>query len=259
MNQYKRWCLGFLTLFMLMLIGLIAFVVIIDPYFHYHKPLTKLEYPIDNQRYQNDGIIKHFEYDAMIIGTSMTENFKASELNFLFGVNSIKVPFSAGTYKEVNNNIEQAVKSNSELKLVVRGLDYDFLMLSENALAYTESAYPTYLYDDSYLNDIKYWMNKDVISDACRVLLYTLRGGKTPDFDTYCNWMNNYPHGKKATLEFYLSIRHTTYDEKQELSDSEIEILKKNLEQNVIKVAAENPDIEFYLFFHLIVFVIGII
>lgn len=63
-------------------------VLRVDPFIHYHKPLTNAYfYPLDNQRSQNDGILKHFEYNALITGTSMTENFKTSELDELFGVN----------------------------------------------------------------------------------------------------------------------------------------------------------------------------
>ena len=42
----------------------------IDPLFHYHAPLEKYSYPLNDERYQNDGIVKHFEYDAIITGSS---------------------------------------------------------------------------------------------------------------------------------------------------------------------------------------------
>ena len=72
---------------------------VIDPLFHYHRPLSFLSYPLHNQRYQNDGILRHFDYDAIIIGTSMTENFKTSEFDRLWNLSSIKVPFNGGHYK----------------------------------------------------------------------------------------------------------------------------------------------------------------
>ena len=55
-------------------------IVVVDPFFHYHAPLESLEYPLirDNERYQNDGILRHFTYDTIITGTSMTENFETS-------------------------------------------------------------------------------------------------------------------------------------------------------------------------------------
>ena len=117
MRSSKQWVVVFVTFFIIILLGIASITIIIDPYFHYHKPLSGLQYPISNQRYQNDGILKHFEYDAIIIGTSMTENFKASEFDKIFGVNSIKVPFSGASYKEINDNLKTAIKYNSDIKL----------------------------------------------------------------------------------------------------------------------------------------------
>ena len=68
--KYKRW-LG-LTLG-LTAAGLVFFgglTAVVDPFFHFHKPLSGLAYPIDSERYQNDGISRHFTYDAVITGTS---------------------------------------------------------------------------------------------------------------------------------------------------------------------------------------------
>ena len=61
--------------------GLLAFgglVAAVDPFFHFHGPAEGLSYALDSERYQNDGISRHFTYDAVMTGTSMTENFKAS-------------------------------------------------------------------------------------------------------------------------------------------------------------------------------------
>lgn len=52
-------------------------VIMVDPFFHYHKPDTATYfYSLDNERSQNDGIIKNFKYDAVITGTSLVENFR---------------------------------------------------------------------------------------------------------------------------------------------------------------------------------------
>ena len=109
----KRWIIGWFTIVIVLLIIIGRFVYHIDPYFHYHKPYTdKYFYNLNNERSQNDGICKYFDYDALITGTSMTENFKTSELDELFGVNSIKVPYFGGSYKEMNDNLKNALKHN---------------------------------------------------------------------------------------------------------------------------------------------------
>ena len=80
--------------------------LIIDPYFRYHEPLYNYGYTFYRQRYSNDGIVRNFDYDAYIVGTSMTENFKTSEASAVFGYNFIKVPYSGGYYKELDQAIQ---------------------------------------------------------------------------------------------------------------------------------------------------------
>lgn len=75
----KKWLISFIVLQIFALLVATVMVITIDPFFHYHLPNPKFFYPLYNQRSQNDGIEKHFSYDGMIIGTSMTENFKVSE------------------------------------------------------------------------------------------------------------------------------------------------------------------------------------
>ncbi|MEH2957501.1 hypothetical protein [Candidatus Merdisoma sp. JLR.KK006] len=121
MNLNKKWSIAVLGSVFLLLTVLGTVTVVVDPYFHYHAPLDSLEYPIQDERYQNDGIVKHFEYDAIITGSSMVQNFKTTEFGGLFHINAIKIPFSGGSYKEINENLERAVEANPDIQLVIRG------------------------------------------------------------------------------------------------------------------------------------------
>ena len=71
-NNNKKWLVGFLVAFVAVMSLLGGVVAFIDPYFHYHAPLPFVRYELNNDRYQNNGIVKHFEYDAIITGSSMT-------------------------------------------------------------------------------------------------------------------------------------------------------------------------------------------
>ena len=83
-DRYKRWAVRTVVLMLLCIAAVCVSTVIVDPFFHYHAPAGWMSYYLHNQRYQNDGILKHFDYDAMITGTSMTENFKTSEMDEIF-------------------------------------------------------------------------------------------------------------------------------------------------------------------------------
>lgn len=245
MNVCKKWILWVLVITAVLMALLAGATVLIDPYFHYGAPINGLSYELSNQRYQNDGIIKHFSYDAMITGSSMTENFKTSQLDSLFDVQSIKVTYSGGSWKEINDCVALAVKSNPDLKLVVRGLDYGRLLEDKDTMRYAPSEYPTYLYDDVFYNDVHYLLNKEVfLNGTVENLLRTWKGDAPTSFDAYSNWNHLYSFGKDAVLADY--VRPETLQPMQEMTD--FTKLEAHVEQNILKLAQENPQINFYLF-----------
>lgn len=219
--------------------------VIIDPYFHYHKPLDFLSYPIEYERYQNDGIVKHFDYDAIITGTSMAENFKTSELDRLFGVNSIKVPESGATYKEINNLLEKSLISNNRIKLIIRGLDTSRFFDQKDEMRYEEESYPNYLYNDSLLDDYQYILNKSTLFSSLSVIANTVVGNETTSFDEYSNWMKEYELGEE-NVNYQRSEKVNNISA---LSVADKERIKDNIRQNVTDLVIKNPNTDFYLFF----------
>lgn len=222
-----------------------AFTIVIDPFFHFHAPLESLEYPIHTERYQNDGIMKHFEYDALLTGTSMSQNFKTSEFDALFGTHSIKVPFAAGRYKEVGESIERAIEANPDLKIVLRGMDYYFLAEDKDTAAY--ETYPEYLYDKKPFNDVYYILNKEVlIYHTLTVLDYTRAGNLTTTFDAYGNWNADYTFGKEAIFQSF--VRSPQNGEELELTDEERVMIEENIGQNIVDVAQRHPEVTFYVY-----------
>ena len=245
----KKWLLTFLILYLAGLLYICGTVIYLDPFFHYHKPIDGYYYVLENERSQNDGIIKHFDYDAIIIGTSMTENFKTSELDSLFGVNSIKVPFFGATYYEINTNLEKALKNNNEIRLVVRALDlYGFNEDSEQ-MRNDLGVFPTYLYDDNLINDVNYIFNRDVLYNWCLNMQISKtigdNGGIT-SFDKYANWCDKYNYGKKYALEGIEAFEEPY--KMEELNIDEREEIIDNIDKNVISLAKDYPNVEFYYY-----------
>lgn len=258
----KTWIVSWLILVILTLSVLASWVYKIDPYMHYHKPDTsKYYYILDNERSQNDGIVRHFDYDAIITGTSMTENFRTTQMDEIFGVNSIKVSFSGASYKEINDNLVRALESNSDIKIIVRGLDYGRILDDKDIMRNELGNYPTYLYDDNLFNDVNYVFNKDVIfGRAYMMTVANDEEGFVPgitSFDDYARWQEYYSFGKKTVIQSILkNVKEKSYqvhlsDDKIEnhLSLEEKEIIKGNITQNVTELADKYPNVDFYYFF----------
>lgn len=221
-------------------------VIIVDPQFHYHKPLSGLEYKLTSERYQNYGIAKHFDYNAIITGSSMTVQFKTSEMDALFGTKSIKAPFSGASFKESSNYIKTAIKNNDEINMIIRSMDNEILLNDKDSMSY--SNYPEYLFDENYLNDVNYILNNSTFFEYLLIntIRYTLKGNKTTDFDSFMHWGNKYPYGKKFILQRY--DKPEQQKPQGALTLDEKEMIEENMEQNIISLARENPQIQFYYF-----------
>lgn len=224
----------------------ISLVIIVDPFFHYHKPLQSLYYEIKNERYQNDGIIRNFNYNAIITGTSMTENFKTSEFDRIFSCNSIKVPFSGGTYKEISDNVLKALYYQNDIKYVLRSLDITHLIEDKNKMRNDLGSYPVYLYNNTFMDDGAYILNKDSIKMSLTIIKNKIKGkkGGVTSFDEYANWNKYYKFGKK----YVVKKKFPSYKKQVDLSDKEILLVKENIRQNVVEPAKLHPQTEFIYF-----------
>ena len=247
------WVASFALLVIALLTTIAYWMIRIDPFFHYHKPRTnEYFYTLDNERSQNDGIIKHFDYQGLITGTSMTQNFKTSDAELLWkGLKFIKVPFSGASYKEINDNIATAIKYNPKLEVIIRGLDLGMFFNDKNSMRFDLGEYPTYLYDNDVFNDVQYVFNRDVIFSRAIPMTEAndephFRGGIT-SFDQYSNWMNKKTFGRNTL--YPNGVSSIKLCEPVHLSDQERETIIENIHQNVTSLADENPQIKFLYFF----------
>ncbi len=246
----KKWIGISLILLAATLLILSGCVFWADPFFHYRKPKDYLYYELSDQRSQNDGITRHFDYDAIITGTSMTENFSASQFDELFGTNSIKVCYSGATYKEIDDNLKVSYDSGHEPLYVLRGLDYTLLVRDKDELRLDMGEYPEYLTNKNPFDDVKYLLNKDVIvSYTLPVFINLIKGtpGGHTSFDSYSYTAHNYNYSKDAVLMGRWKFKKP--ETVNEASEEELTMLSENMEANVVELAAAHPETTFLYFF----------
>lgn len=228
------------------ILALIAiFTAVVDPFFHFHKPLGELQYPMQYERYQNDGITRHYEYNGMITGTSMTQNFKASEAEQLWGGTFIKASYSGASFYEIDQAVRRAFSYNADLKTVIRSLDVAFIAADPYHMEY--EGYPEYLYDNIPFNDVNYLLNKEVFTKTLAVFNYTKAGNQTSDFDEYANWNQYHEFGRESVFRGL-----TIYDQQESmggLAEKDKQQIIANVTMNVVATAEKYPETTFYVFF----------
>lgn len=233
-----------MAILILLLLGCAAFMIVVDPYFHFHKPLSNLEYPLNNEFYQNAGIARSFEYEAIIAGDSMTQNAKASLVKELWGYETVKLPNPGAPMVETDKMVKSALSQNKNVKLVIR--QFDDLMFYRDPYLERYSKEDKYLWDNNPFNDVKYIFEKETMIDALTVLTYTRAGKKTPSFDEYSNVTEEEDYGNLESFEKYMirSYPFTYVDDEETICKVAVE----NIRQNVIDTALKYPETEFCFF-----------
>lgn len=254
MRQRSKWYLIEFLAIIFAAFGLVGkYVVEVDPFFHYHKPnVEKYYYTIDNQRSQNDGISKTFDYNMLITGTSMIENFRTTEAERIWSAENaraIKVPYEGGSYKEINDNLRSALEHNENLHIIIRGLDMSKFMLDKDEMRFDLGEYPTYLYDNNIWNDVKYIFNRNVVFDRVYPMLSEIEGHGITSFDEYSRWMSAFTFGSDSVLQIYEETPGSSAGSPVYLTEQERDLVLGNVRQNITSLAKEYPDVAFYYFF----------
>ena len=245
----KKWLIMFFSLLIILVLISSIIIYVVDPYFHYHAPLSFLQYEFEdytNERYINNGILRNFDYDAMIIGTSHTENFKTSEFDELFNCNSVKVPLGGAQFKELADRTKEAIKYNKNLKQVLRCITYQDLLEDKDAEEYDE--YPSYLYDDNILNDYKYLLSGQALKKSFKDIIYTITNKKTTTFDDYAKWTDGYIYMKSFVTFKYQYIRKKDKIPYESLNQEERQKVIESINQNIVDVVKLSPETQFYIF-----------
>ena len=237
----KSWVIIFGAICISLLLFIGGLNVVIDPFLHFHAPLSGLEYPLKDERYVNDGLQRQMEYQILVTGTSMSQNFYASTVEGLWQKKCIKTAYSGASLHELSEYIERAIDRNPQLELVICSLDLNKIGEDAEAVGYEDL--PVYLYDENPWNDVNYIFNKEVALKSIAVLNYTRAGEKTPSFDMYGRFDQYQPHGREAVLISYsrpeIQDYGLVFDEEAQAA------IRCNLEQNIIRLAKKYPEVSF--------------
>jgi hypothetical protein len=242
---YKNWSALVLVLISLLIIIVAAFNYLVDPLQFYHKAFYTPVYS-DEQRYQLPGLAKNLDYDTIIIGSSMTENFLPSYIKKRLGFDTLKLSISGSSAREQYLIANIAIKSG-KVKNVIWGIDYFALRGEPYRVRDDQGPFPFYLYDSNPLKSFKYLLNIDTTIDSNKIILdqLILKNVQESDIDLLYTWHDEYEFSRETVLNKWNEFNTDTENVSREY---EINNIEKNLQENVFKLIRENPDVNFYLY-----------
>ena len=223
----------------LILCGILVYVI--DPFFHYHRPLEGFPYVVDNQLTQNPGMAEHMDYDSVILGSSMTFNFNTGWFEETMGLQTIKLSYSGSYPKDLSNIMQFVFDGKHEVRRAFVAIDPATYSAGKDTIKFP---IPEYLYDQNPLNDVNYLLNREVILDYC---IRPIFNPDPTDLSTvYETWWTPEYYNESWVLQWY---ERPAACEKRIEPEEFLQRARINMEENVLPYIRNNPDTTFTVFF----------
>lgn len=225
-----------------------AFNYLVDPLQFYHKAYYVKPDFYKQERFQNPGFAKNFDYDTVIIGTSMMQNFSPAYIKQKLGFDSIKLSMSGSTIAEQEMILELAIKSG-KVKNVIWGLDFSSLSTKKNEVRDSDVEFPYYLYNNNIFDDYRYLFNSTTTELSITAIINKLSNksyNEAKMLENYSNWDKSAKYGSKYAINEYKKLI-----EKKNTNTSSFmwDDIQWNIDNKVINIMSKNSNINFYLFY----------
>ena len=236
MNQRKLFLTTLiLAIAIILCIGIFSFTVS-KLKFNSDKLLSN----VDAREY-NSIIAAKQPFDAVILGTSMSQGFHCSDLDAACGCQSLKLTCNGSSLAEIKFLADYARKYR-KLKYVL--LDCHLFTYAQEQ---TLDKMPLQLYSpqaDLFL--LKQSFSINLLSDNIEFVSRYLRGKvKVVSRDALYDWNSKNTCGEKQLARAVLFKTHKVYD----YNDEFISKAKENIKKHLLPLFQESPETRFFLFF----------
>ena len=245
METQKKKYLKELIILILIQLTLVAFVVwLFDPFCQYHAPFFGMEAVLYDRDNQVPGTIRNFEYDSVLAGSSVAENFDSTFLDETYDCKTLKIIRASGSLADMNYYLEMA-QERRELKNVFWCLDM-FAVSSDLEVTLYGKDIPRYLHTETVLDDLPYVYNKEVLLEKIPYMLACSAQGINTGGQAY-NWSRGKEFSAAQAMRVYergyiepgTVIPQKDYSDKVDLIEQNMDLLRKQIQSH--------PDIRYYV------------
>ena len=228
---------------------LLVLVFVIDPFQHFREAsFYKPVYDHDRTRYLNPGFAKHSDYDTAVIGTSMSMNFRWSHINEALGGNMVHLGMPGASAAE-QELIMGTVLRAGRAKTILYGLDIFTFNFADDF--YWLDPFPFYLYDESLLNDYRYFA-PEMLRTAFNVIKENISADNPLKFDREFgyDWGIFAEYGEETAMAGYRRAYNKLDPASIDRDAPPVShTLKRNFDRHILPALKANPDVEFIVFF----------
>ncbi|MCQ4088072.1 stalk domain-containing protein [Saccharibacillus sp. JS10] len=241
---YRKFLIKFVAsaLVFALLVGTFMFVV--DPLQMYRKSTLYTPLYSSQERYQNAGLARSYDYDTIVLGSSMTQNFVPSYVESVLGGKVMKLSIEGSTAME-QHAVGNVALNTGQVKQVLWGLDY--FAMRQDVDAESENM-PMYMYDNNPFNDYEYLFNISNLKQAWTALTTPEDQSKAfRNLDTLRNWDKSAKYSKEGVLQTWEKAR--TKEIGYGKNEFSLDNVKAVFNKYVLSLVQEHPDTEFTFYY----------
>lgn len=219
-------------------------VIIVDPCTRYREPLLYPPY-FKNAHAQLPGIVRHFDYDTLVLGSSMAQNFSLSDFERLYGQRAIKGTAAGTRAADLREFLDFAHRSHpGTLENVC--YCFDLWAFSVPADEYAHPVSHRVFYRYTYWRDYEYWWNWDVWRKYMLLPFKAVfrKNNKYTDKNMMFSW-------KHRRCDWGLdAIKCSLGDHRQHFSFSGNEtMILDSFGKNLLPYVADHPEVAYKVIF----------
>lgn len=237
----KRWALSVLLALLLGLAACAGLTYAVDPFEQYRESAILPLY--DQESYNNPGIAKNYDYNAVILGTSMVEMSNPSVIDECFGVKSVKLPMRGSHTAQMGWQLSHVFGAKER-----RGETLDLAILAVDAYSLMgpvddDEEIVKYLWNDNVLDDVRYLLNRDVLLVKIPRMLRNIGKDMAGKRDAMYKWAD-------VTFDAQSVYETTPISPQQEMTDPEYRIERStaNIEQHLARHIEAHPETRFLIY-----------
>jgi len=244
MKTYKKWVLTFLATIAGIFAIISVFIYVVDP-LQYFRPV-KLYKPtyVYHERLVVPGIIRNYDFNAVILGSSTAQKARPSLAEDLFDVKCVKLAVPGASAREISLYFQQCAK-RKKIKLVIQGADF-FCYAGKPSRLRTDN--PEHLYGLGPTTFYKYFYDayilKKTLTKTDSSTLYDSEEYAF-DHDRFAAEDSSKKPSRQQLFGSYFDSRfRASYCTRRYNRES-----KESFRQNVMDLARKHPDTTFNLYF----------
>lgn len=241
--SYKKYLFLAFVIPLPFLLAYIILLYVYDPLQIYHKPYFRETTFSTDMRRQALGIIKHYDFDSYIIGTSMLENTSAKEANEKLGGKWVNIALADSSFNE-RAVILNYLFEHKKPKTIIYSIDMDSHFRKNSNTAHYD-----FLYNANEIDDIRIYFG--IRYSSC-LIKNTLECGQKVDLENLQKWSFK----EKKALEGFGGFQNWPKAEQQRLlnlnnqkiaTQVDIKEFQESFNRFILPFIEQNPNTQFEL------------